>query len=234
MTMSRGQFIAVTVALAAAVMAGAGYLAYAAVGRSPSHPQAGIRSGATGAGQSPDASPVTVPTTSNTAGDTPASATATASAPGPSACGNADITVSLGQGQGAAGHVSVLLLFTNDSASPCTLHGYPGAELQDPTGALPPLDAVRRLTGFLGGAEGMTRPPVVKLAAGQSVSAVLEWSDVSSSSSSADCYTGSDTLEVTPPNATRTTALNLGSSALVCGGFQVHPVLPLVGSAPSA
>jgi hypothetical protein len=235
MTMNRGQFIAVTAVLAAAVMAGAGYLAYAEVGHTsaPQGPPSSLGSSAT-AGS--DGSPVTVPTISatDTAASSSASATASASAAGTADCADGAVTVSLGQGQGATGHISVLLLFVNDSAGPCTLHGYPGAELVDPSGTLKPLDAVRELTGFMGGAEGMAKPPVVALKPGQTVSAVLEWTDVPTGNSDASCYTGSDLLQVTPPNSKQTTSLKLGSSAMVCGAFQVHPVLPVVGNAPTS
>lgn len=235
MTMSRAQFIALTTVLAAAVMAGAGYLAYAAVDHSSTPPQ-GLPP-ATGSSQA--GSPVDVPTSSAT---TTATASASPSAlPGVTAsttapaCGDGDITVSLGQGQGAAGHISVLLLFTNASAQACTLHGYPGAELSDPTGTLAPLDAVRKLTGPMGGAQGLSKPPVVTLAVGQTVSAVLEWTDVPAGNSlTASCYTSSDTFQATPPNSKRSTTLALGSSAMVCGAFQVHPVLPLIGNAPNS
>jgi hypothetical protein len=231
MTMSRAQFIALTAVLAAAVMAGAGYLAYAAVGHPAAPPQGRAPASGSGANAGGDGSPVNVPTSPSATVGASASATATASSL--AACGNADVSVSLGQGQGAAGHIGVLLLFTNDSGSPCTLHGYPGAELQDPSATLPPLDATRKLTGIMGGAQGLAKAPVVTLKAGQTVSAVLEWTDVPSSDSTASCYTGADGLEVTPPNSTRTTTLSLGSSAEVCGGFQVHPVLPVIGYTPN-
>ncbi|WP_084316874.1 DUF4232 domain-containing protein [Actinospica robiniae] len=241
MTMSRGQFIAVTAVLAAAVMAGSGYLAYASVGGSSTPPQSLPPATGSSATASADGSPVTVPTLTATVGasasaspSAAASASASASAPAAPGCGDDAITVSLGQGQGAAGHVSVLLLFTNSSGQTCTLQGYPGAELVDPSGTLKPLDAVRKLTGNMGGAVGLAKPPLVTLAVGQTVSAVLEWSDVPSGDSSASCYTSADTLEATPPNSKRSTTLALGSSATVCGAFQVHPVLPLIGNAPAS
>lgn len=239
MTMTRGQFIALTAVLAAVVMAGAGYLTYAAVSHSSTSPQA--RPPATGSGpaQGQDGSPVTVPT-GGLNGAAAADPTASAAAPtaNPPAgkvpeCGNGDVTVNLGQSQGATGHISVLLLFTNDTSHPCSLHNYPGAELTDPSGTLPPLDASRTLVGFMGGAKGLSHPPVVPLGPGQTVAAVLEWTDVTSSSTAA-CYTGKDVLGVTPPDTTQTTKLNLGPSAMVCGNFQVHPVLPVVGDTPKA
>jgi len=237
MTMSRGQFIAVTTVLAAAVMAGAGYLAYAAVDHPSTSAQGLPPGGGSSAAGGTDGSPVTVPT-SPTAASAAASASPSASASASPAsdvpaCADGDITVSLGQDDAAAGHVSVLLLFTNASDHVCTLRGYPGAELVDPTGTLKPLDAVRKLTGYMGGAQGMSKPPVVTLAVGQTVSAVLEWSDVASGST-ASCYTSADELKATPPNAQRTTTLALDSSTTVCGGFQVHPVLPLIGNVPKS
>jgi hypothetical protein len=232
MTMSRGQFVAVTIVLAAAVMAGAGYLAYSAVSDASAPPRSPSSGDARTAAVS-GSSPVIVPTTPGSAVAS-ASASSSASADTAPPCQNGDITVSLGQTEGATGHISVLLLFANDSGHPCVLQGYPGAELTDPSGTLPPLDAARKLTGFMGGARGMSKPPRVSLAPGQTVSAVLEWSDVTASTSTASCYTGSAVLEATPPNTTQSTTLSLGGGALVCSGFQVHPVLPLIGSVPKA
>jgi hypothetical protein len=233
--MTRGQFIAVTTVLAAAVMAGAGYLAYsAAAGPSKANPPGTVDTVRTqGAGaQLGTPGPSGAASTPAQTFSTPSGAT-TGVVAGPPECRNADVTVSLGQSDGGTGHISVLLLFTNDSQRLCYLHGYPGAELVDPSGVLPSLNAVRRLTGFMGGAVGMAKAPVVPVAVGQTVSAVLEWTDVTSSTSSASCYTGADELQVTPPNSTLTTTLALGSSAEVCGGFQVHPVLPVVGNVPT-
>lgn len=233
MTMSRSQFIALTTVLAAAVMAGAGYLAYAAVDHSSTPPRSLPPATASSAAGSPVDVPTSSATTTATAGASP-SAVPSTSAPSAPACGDGEITVSLGQSQGATGHISVLLLFTNASGHTCTLHGYPGAELSDPSGTLKPLDAVRKLTGPMGGAQGMSKPPVVTLAVGQTVSAVLEWTDVPSGDSTASCYTSSDTFEATAPNLHQSTTLALASATQVCGGFQVHPVLPLIGNAPNS
>jgi Protein of unknown function (DUF4232) len=60
-----------------------------------------------------------------------ASATATETAAAgarvePAACAHDQLRVSLGRGDGAAGHVYWPIVFTNVSAAACTLRGYPG------------------------------------------------------------------------------------------------------------
>lgn len=135
------------------------------------------------------------------------------------------------------GHISVLLLFANVGSRPCSLRGYPGVALADLHGRVL-LNAARSLTGYLGGAEGMSAPPLVTVNPGQSVSALLEWGDVPTSTSLAGCQSTAnvETL-VTPPNLTRTTTLGSpdstsGNWPVVCGALDVHPVLAGVYNRP--
>ncbi|MEV6556073.1 DUF4232 domain-containing protein [Nocardia sp. NPDC051756] len=45
------------------------------------------------------------------------------------ACAPADLTISLGQSNGAAGSIHVPIVFTNTGPAPCALSGYPGVSL---------------------------------------------------------------------------------------------------------
>ena len=213
--MTKGQFAMLTAALGLATMGGAGYIAYA--NTSPGHPSTtnngetvNVQNGATGA-----ASP-SLPADA-------ASAQATGSdANGVAACVNGEVQVTEQSGQGAAGHVSLLLIFQNTSSTACSLYGYPGASLVGPGGA-DLLDA-KRNRGGLG-----TMPTVV-LAAGAEASAVLEWSDVPNSSASGGCQVqNAASLVVTPPNFTQSTTLTFPAGTPVCSAFEIHPVLKSVG-----
>ena len=72
-------------------------------------------------------------------------------------CPAAGLIVKTGAGEAAAGHSYLTLIFTNSSATPCFLQGYPGAELTTAGGGT--LDA-QRITGA-------PAPPRVTLAPGQ-------------------------------------------------------------------
>jgi hypothetical protein len=113
----------------------------------------------------------------------------------------------------------LLVVYRNTAAVACTVSGYPGAaavDLAQKTLA----DAERTATGGLGGLGSATAvPPIVTLPAGQSASAVIEWSVPAGSGAS--CVSAADLLS-TPPNTTATTSL--GVSGVICG-LQVHPVV---------
>ena len=68
-------------------------------------------------------------------------------AAGPHACGTGMLRVSVGPANGAAGSSYYPVLFTNISAAPCTLYGYPGVALVTrPGGGLVGAPAVRNPT----------------------------------------------------------------------------------------
>ena len=54
------------------------------------------------------------------------SVSSSSSASAASTCRTADLTIALGQSQGAAGHEYVPVRFTNNGTSTCTLAGFPG------------------------------------------------------------------------------------------------------------
>jgi hypothetical protein len=230
--MTKGQFAALTTALGLAMMAGTGYIAYANTNShgSGAHSGAGSDTEA-GSGAGAAAQPTW---NAGGAGATPAAQDAgkpTAAVPD---CGDSDIQVSTTDNEGAAGHISLVLVFTNSGGHDCVLHGYPGASLLDGNGR-DLLDATRTLSGDAGGAVGLSVAPHVLLHPDATASAVLEWTDVptgSGANGGACQVQDAVSLAVTPPNTTATTTLSMPAQTDVCAGFQIHPVLLGVGRKP--
>ncbi len=81
-------------------------------------------------------------------------------------CTNAQIKVTAisPPGGGAAGHVGVVLLFTNTSSATCSMTGYPGVDGLNSAGQKL-ASATRTLNGMIGFC-GCTKPPVVTLTPG--------------------------------------------------------------------
>ena len=229
--MTKIQFALLAAVLGLVTMGGAGYVAYANAG---SHGSGGGNGAALGAGQpsgeSSSGGTIEVPTDGSSTGAAGGAGDVGDGSKGGKACQNGDVQVTENQGQGAAGEVSLLLVFQNISGRPCTLHGYPGASLVASDGS-DLLDATRTLSGSLGGAVGAKKAPVVQLAAGERASAVLEWNDVPGT---AACVTTAATLVVTPPDFTQNSALAFAAGTQVCSGFQIHPVLKGVVTEPGA
>jgi hypothetical protein len=117
---------------------------------------AGCGSGSSGAGAGP------VPTPSPTLTPTPTPSppvTVTASptrtktvTPSPtkrpphaSPCGSSQLTLTLGQGQGAAGSFYTPVILTNKASKPCTMLGYPGVSYISKSGAAvgPPASEIK-------------------------------------------------------------------------------------------
>lgn len=236
--MNKGQFTALTVALGLATMGGAGYIAYASSNPhgSGAHNNASSNNAAgTGTGSGPQQSQSASPGDGGAAAGSPSAQGTGTSAPtgtGAAACGNGDITISTSDSQGAAGHESMLLVFTNTSTHPCVLHGYPGASLFGQNGQ-DLLDAKRTLSGYSGGAVGMTSTPKVLLQPSETASAVLEWSDVPTGSGANGGCAVTDALSigVTPPNTKQTTTIPVDQPQ-VCSEFQIHPVLKGIVHSP--
>lgn len=98
-----------TVALSATVLAGVTLLAGCTGGSSPDH-----TSGSTTAAPAPAAAAALPEATDRSAS---------------TGCSTADLTVTVGASDGAAGSVYRPLEFQNTSDSPCTISGYPGVSL---------------------------------------------------------------------------------------------------------
>jgi hypothetical protein len=188
-----------------------------------------------GGSGSPTSPNTASPTNTATAPSSGASNTA-AGAHALAECSAANLTIT-GQDSGAgAGHEGLLLVFKNTGSAACFMQGYPGAALKLPGGGT--LNAQRTMSGYLGGDEVDQSPPYVTVASGATVSALLEWSDVtvgSGAMSSANCSGyGATGLLVTAPDQTVSTSM--AASQYVCNGFEIHPVIPIVANAlqPSA
>jgi Protein of unknown function (DUF4232) len=233
MLMTKGQFALLTAALGLATMAGAGYFGYAhadapsskgsgSSGSALGGQGAGIGTG--GAGGAPAGGATGAATGGAAAsgdGNSPGSGSGPGTPASVPACTGTDIQVDESSGGGAAGHLSVVVDFTDVGGHACVLRGYPGASMLAQDGHSL-LDAKRTLYGPAGGATGLSSPPRVVLQSGGVASAVIEWSDVPDGSQS--CLSPVD-LGVTPPNTKQTTTFPMSGQAQVCSEFEVHPVV---------
>lgn len=210
--MTKGQFVLVTAALGLLTMGGAGYIAYA--NTPPSQHGSGSDAGATsGGGQQGGGNGGTIPLKSSGAG----AKDSTSSDP---ACVNGDVQVSDTSGGGAAGTISLVLIFHNISGHTCHLTGYPGASIVGPGGE-DLLDATRDHTA-------VGKVSDVTLAADGEASALLQWSDVPDSAGPSGCQVqNAANLMVTPPNFTQSSTLKISGSpgTEICSGFAIHPVV---------
>jgi hypothetical protein len=142
--------------------------------------------------------------------------------PSVAACRNDQIVGTEKGPVAGAGHEGNVLLFTNESGTPCTLTGYPGVAMLSSTGQQL-LQAQRSLSGYLGGlASNTTVPPAVTLQPSQTASAIVEGTDVpAGTETSCPSYPA---LLVTPPNLTQSTKVTPGLPG--CSTIYVHPVVP--------
>ena len=145
---------------------------------------------------------------------------------GPNACATGKVSVKLGEEQAGLGHRGMVLLFTNNGSSSCTLTGYPGATVTNSGmanySAL--MNAQRNLSGYEGGASGVA---TVTLSPGGSASALLEWLGFPANGATpdaADCAgMAGGYLEITPPNTTAYT--RFAPPQDLCQDLVVHPVV---------
>lgn len=160
--------------------------------------------GAVGGGSAPTATPSSG---AATPGSTPAASVAPTQA-GPAPCTASDLKVAVptGQGNGAAGSSYYPVQFTNTSASPCTLFGYPGVSFVTGTGGSQIGAAATR---------NATMPKqLITLSAGQTVHAELQVVNAQNYPA-ADCgLVTAHWLKVYPPN--QTAALYAGFTAQAC------------------
>lgn len=135
----------------------------------------------------------------------------------PAACSSAQVQVSNGGEQAAAGHRRVLLVFSlAPGAAPCTLTGYPGVA----SGSGGPLiQADWTLSGYMGGVQ-TEKPPTVTVSASQPAYAVVEGTAVDPDNPDRRCPTYTD-LQVIPPDTAD--AVTIPAAIDTCG-LQVHPV----------
>lgn len=150
----------------------------------------------------------------------PAVAGPTASATGDGHCGLGQLRVTLEPGDSAAGHLGLRLVFTNTSAGPCTLTGYPGVSFMDsPNGTV-----VNQPAQSTGGPPGsVTLPP------GAFGHADLLLTQVGNFSAAACHPVTAAGLRVSPPNEAAT--VFVPSAQQLCsvkgtGVPQIYPVQP--------
>jgi|HubBroStandDraft_1064217.scaffolds.fasta_scaffold93778_2 hypothetical protein len=188
----------------------------------------GCAASGTAPAPTPSPSVTDAPGTSSTSSGSATGITGSGSAASTPECTAADLTVTTGATEAAAGHSSLVLLFTNSGSASCFVQGYPGVALQLRDGRA--YSAVRAMTGYMGG-DAAPSPVRVQLAPGVTTSALIEWlhfpQDGSASVTAADCAGhGAVRLLVTAPD--RTAPATLAPPAPVspiCWGFEVHPIV---------
>lgn len=141
-----------------------------------------------------------------------------AAAPG---CLSDHTAVSLGGGRAGLGHDGLTLLFRNTGPAACTLTGYPGVAFVSTAGRRRRLDIARTPQGYLGGLSPSDKVnPVVRLAPGQTASALLEGEAVDRAGRPCTRY---PEMLVTPPNQTVT--VRFARAMSLCDP-EIHPVVP--------
>jgi len=130
---------------------------------------------------------------------------------GPPACATAILKAALGRGSGAAGSVYYPIVFTNTSASACSLYGYPGVSFVTASG------------GQVGPAA--TEDPVyprqlVTLAPGGTAHAELQILDAHNYPSSTCSPIAVHRLRVFPPG--QTSAVYIAVATTACANSSVH------------
>ena len=216
MSVARSRAVQVrTVAVcAAAGLAIAGLMSACTTG---GHPSAGGHPAGHGR-PSPSHVPPDVPpaSTSPTVAASPAPASPTASPSGatpaqpvaaqPPACATGTLRVTVGPANGAAGSIYYPLLFTNTSAVPCVMYGYPGVALvSQPGGRVVGAPAVRNAT---------FPKEVVRLAPGAVAHASLQVAIAANYPPSQCQPATAHWLQVYPPG--EYTALFVGFTAQTC------------------
>ncbi|HEX3707197.1 MAG TPA: DUF4232 domain-containing protein [Mycobacteriales bacterium] len=190
---------------------------------------AACSNGSSGGGDNTAATPP-LDTPTATASTTPSATPSASPKPTPSfsstvqashRCQTAQLSLSIGQGQGAAGSTIVPIVLTNKGSDGCTLFGRPGVSF---------LDANGNQLG-VGASFGGSEPATVTLAPNGSANALLQMPDPGNFAP-ADCNQAMSTrLAVIPPNDK--TSLTVAYSTEVCttkqGAASVSPVTPGAG-----
>jgi Protein of unknown function (DUF4232) len=170
--------------------------------------------------QSQPAAPASTVTVPQSAPASSAAASQSPAAAAPSACATSSLQVKLGPSDGYAGGVDEAINFTNTSAAPCTLFGYPGVSLVS--------GPSRKQIGLA--AKRSTTVPVkqVTLAPGATAHAVLQIVDALNYPT-ATCQPAKATaLRAYPPN--QTVPAYLPTTATTCAKpvqtLSITPVQP--------
>jgi hypothetical protein len=126
-----------------------------------------------------------------------------------------------GQAQGAAGTIVGTISLTNNSATTCTMEGYPGLIRRTSTGSTVAVTVVDGLTIDPGGPA--TQPPaLVTMTPGAQATFTYQYSDVSSSAT--PCASSSSIAVTTPGNGVPTPAISLTMAPCNNGTVDVSPL----------
>ncbi|HTU72153.1 MAG TPA: DUF4232 domain-containing protein [Trebonia sp.] len=185
-----------------------------ASGSSPAAGSTGTSAGTSAPGAT--APGTSAPATGSAAPATPSPAGPTGNPDGSPACTTADLKTTIGDGSGgAAGSFYHVIDFTNISAAPCTLQGYPGVSLRDARSAQIGAAATRTLT---------PGPSVVKLAPGATANATLKLEDAENFPASQCHPVTSAFLLVYPPNQTQSVKIALNEETCASSAVKVLAV----------
>jgi hypothetical protein len=144
-------------------------------------------------------------------------------------CSLRQLTVSVTDGLGGAGHSSSVILVRNNGPSTCHLKGYPEVRLFNAqgTGAA---EAIETPTGFTGGLPTGAPIPSVELRKGEVASAVMEGTDIPTSGATT-CPSFHDYTITLPGIAD---VVHIDHETGSCSGLYVHPlVIGFNGAFPS-
>ncbi|MGF6886544.1 hypothetical protein ABIA39_004682 [Nocardia sp. GAS34] len=170
---------------------------------------AGCTSGSSGPAPSPVITSESPGTSTGATTPAPSTTESTSTPVGPALCHTADLKLSTGQSDGAAGSAYTPLIFVNAGTAPCTLTGFPGVSFADsPTGD--PIGAP---------ADRDTPKPTVTLEVNGTASAVLRITDAGNYGDRCHPITAAG-LRIYPPDNTDSLYLPWQGSA--CANSDVH------------
>ena len=137
----------------------------------------------------------------------------------PTPCWSDQIAVSASPAQGAAGHRSVVLLFTlAGGAEPCTLTGYPGVDSGD---GGPLVHAEPTPRGYMGGLPpGAEELPTATVSLSTQAQAIVEGMAIDGDGNPCPTYTA---LLVNPPDISEVFTV---PAAIDACALRVHPITP--------
>lgn len=174
----------------------------------------------------PPASTTTTSTSTSTTTTVPPSTTTSTTIATTAACTGADLTGTIGAGQGAAGTVYATATLTNDSSAPCTIDGWPTLALLAGSKSL---DATTNDSSSafasLGGVP--TSPSSATIAPGGQVLFALAFTDVPTGSQSSCPNATTVLFTIAPSTASASLGLSDSDEISPCGQPPTVSVSPL-------
>jgi len=141
-------------------------------------------------------------------------------ATGPTLCRTADLGLSLGGSDGAAGSSYTPIRFTNHGAAACTLHGYPGVSFVAG-------DAGTQVGPAASEDPGGMSVTTVTIAPGAVASAVLQTTQYLNYPAVTCRATAVRGLRIYPPGNTAAGFLSLPAGTMACAGTRILSVQPV-------